>query len=113
MPVSQMLSTAILAEHHGTSVRWQVRRLVIACQLEQRYGDAQMFRAWLATASFGLTSHGADAAAQTLFSKPANALNAEESAKLAALLRRPGLRTQPDKWAQAAQAVIQRVNAAH
>lgn len=103
-PVSQKLATALLSDR-GNSVRTRLRRFVVACQLEQRFSDAQMLRAWLSTASFGQNLRGVENAAQTVFAKPASALNAEESAKLAALLRSPGLRAQPDQWTRRAQQI--------
>lgn len=109
MPVSQRAATMILADHRGTSVRWQVRRILIGCQLEQRFNDAQLLRIWLAAANFGQNTVGLDNAARANFAKRATALNVEESAKLAALLHAPGLRYQPDRWAREAQTIRARV----
>lgn len=108
-PVSHKLATALLPERRGTSVRWQIRRLIVACQLEQRFDDRQMLRVWLDSASFGRDAVGIEAAAQTIFGKPSRSLNAEEAARLTALLRAPSLRTQPERWAERAQAIMQRV----
>lgn len=111
MPVSQRAATAVLADHRGTSIRWQIRRLIVACQLDGAYDDAQLLRAWLSRAYFGQQTYGVEAAAQAVFGKPAAALTAEEAAKLAVLLRAPGLRAQPDRWTQEALTLQQRVAA--
>lgn len=111
MPVSQKLAGALLSERQATSVRWQMRRFAVACRLEQRFDDRQILRAWLATASFGAGAEGLEAAAQAIFHKPSNALNPAESARLAVLLRAPGLRGQDERWAERAHAIEQRVAA--
>ncbi|MCA8887167.1 MAG: transglycosylase domain-containing protein [Hyphomonadaceae bacterium] len=111
MPVSQRLATNLAPERRETSIRWQIRRLIVACQLEQRYNDRQLLRLYLAHAYFGRDAEGVEAAAQLIFDKPSVALNAEEAAKLAALLRGPGLRSRPDEWAARAQAIQERVAA--
>lgn len=108
---SQRFAMSVLADRSETSVRWQIRRLVIACQLEQRFDDPQLMRMWLATAHFGQGTIGIEAASQSIFGKPSRDLNAEESAKLAVLLRAPSLRTQPERWAERARALQQRLAA--
>ncbi len=110
-PVSQKFASALLSDRRATSVRWQIRRFVVACQLEQRFDDAQLLRMWLASASFGEGVVGMENAAQAIFGKPSRALNAEESARLAALLRAPGLRGQPDRWAERARAIQEQIAA--
>jgi len=110
MPVSQRLAAGFLA-NRGASVRAQLRRFVVACELEQRFDDTQLLRAWLATANFGPNAIGLESAAQAVFAKHADALDADEAAKLAALLRRPSLRDQLDRWTQQAHAVSERVAA--
>ncbi len=111
MPASQRAATTILGERRIASVRWQMRRLLVACQLEQRYSDAQLLRIWLAQASFGQNITGLDNAARANFAKPAASLNMLESAKLAVLLHAPGLRTQPARWNTEALSLLQRLNA--
>lgn len=109
MPVSQRLATSLASERSETSIRWQIRRLIVACQLEQRFNDRQLLRMYLARASFGRDAEGVEAAAQLIFDKPSAALNTEEAAKLAALLRGPGLRSRPEDWAVRARAIQERV----
>lgn len=109
MSVSQRVATSILSERSETSIRWQIRRLIVACQLEQRFDDPRLLRMWLAEANFGRGVVGLESAAQSVFGKPSRDLNAEESAKLAALLRGPSLRGQPDRWAERARAIQERI----
>lgn len=109
MPVSQRLSTSLLGQPRGTSIRWQAQRLVVACQLERRYTDRQMLRLWLEHAYFGRELDGVEDAARTVFGKSSAELNRNESARLAVLLRAPGFRTQPEVWAERALAIEQRV----
>lgn len=109
--VSQRLATSLLGEQRGTSIRWQVRRLIVACQLEQRYDDRQMLRLWLEHAYFGREARGIEAAAHSYFDKSSSELDSAESARLAALLAAPGLRTQPERLAERARLIQNRVAA--
>jgi len=111
MPVSQALASKILPDRRGSSVRWHMQRTLVACQLEQRFQDAQLFRAWLARANFGQNMIGADAAAQAVFQKPARDLSQDEASRVAALLHVSSLRTQPDRWTEQALAITERVTA--
>jgi hypothetical protein len=111
LPVSHKLATTLLAERRETSIRWQMRRLIVACQLEQRFDDRQLLRLWLARASFGREVVGMEAASQAIFSKPSRALNREESARLTALLRAPSLRGQPERWTERARRIEERIAA--
>lgn len=109
--VSQKVATTLLTENRGTSVRWQIRRFIVACQLEQRFNDRQLLRMWLGRVSFGQGVEGVEAASQAVFGKPSRELNAEESARLTALLRAPSLRSQPERWAERAQLIQESVAA--
>jgi len=111
MPVSHKYAGVLMGERREGSIRWQVRRLIVACQLEQQFDDRQMLRLWLAQASFGREVVGLENAAQAIFSKPSSALNREESARLAVLLRAPSLRGQPERWAERAREIEGRVAA--
>jgi hypothetical protein len=111
MPVSQRVSTNLLGEQNGTSIRWQIRRLITACQLEQRFSDVQLLRLWLATAYFGQNETGIETASQSIFGKPSRQLNGEESARLAVLLKGPGLRANPERWAERARQMQERLAA--
>jgi len=111
MPVSQRVSSALLGEQQGTSIRWQIRRLIVACQLEQRLDDPRLLRLYLARAYFGRNETGIETASQSIFGKPSSQLNAEESARLAVLLRAPGLRSNPELWTQRARELQERIGA--
>lgn len=110
--VSMALSTAILREEEpATSLRWRFKRVFAACQLEQRYSDTQMLRAWLSNAYFGVRPFGIESAAQTLLGKDAGDLDASDSARLAALLRAPRLREDSERWNDRARLIGERVAA--
>jgi hypothetical protein len=112
LPVSHKFATALLGERREGSVRWQVRRLIVSCQLEQRFDDRQLLRLWLTQASFGRDVVGLENAAQSIFNKRSSALNRDESARLAVLLRAPSLRNQPERWTERARQIEGRVAAA-
>jgi hypothetical protein len=110
LPVSHKFATSLLTERRETSIRWQMRRYIVSCQLEQRFDDRELLRLWLARVSFGRDDAvGLENAAQAIFGKPSRALNSEESARLAALLRAPSLRNQPERWAERARLIQERV----
>jgi hypothetical protein len=111
LPVSHKFATALLGERRETSIRWQVRRYIVACQLEQRFDDRQLLRLWLANVSFGRDAVGLENASAAVFGKPSSALNRDESARLAALLRAPSLRNQPERWTERARQIEERVAA--
>lgn len=112
MPVSYKFAPSLMGARRETSIRWQVRRYIVSCQLERRFDDRQLLRLWLRDVSFGSDLAGLEGAAQAIFGKPSAALSREESAQLAALLRAPSLRSQPERWTERAQAIQERV-AAH
>lgn len=111
MPVSQRVSTTLLGEQNGTSVRWQIRRLIVACQLEQRFDDPQLLRIWLASAYFGHGETGIETASQSIFGKPSRELNAEESARLAVLLKGSAVRGNPERWTERTRQLQERLAA--
>jgi len=108
--VSTSLSTMIMMElEPERSLHWQFSRVLAACQLEQRYSDTQMLRAWLSNAYFGARPFGIESAARSLFGKASADLDPWESAQLAALLRAPRLRGDPERWSERARLVAERV----
>lgn len=109
LSVSQKLAATVPADQ-PRSIRWQVRSLLVACQLEQRFDDRQILRMWLARANFGRDAIGIENAAQTIFGKPSRSLSVEEAARLTALLRAPSLRTQPERWAERGRLIEDRVS---
>lgn len=108
--VADRLATTLLSEQRRErSIRWEVMRLVVACQLEQRFDDPQLLRLWLAKAYFGRNETGIETASQSIFGKPSRELNAEESARLAVLLKGPGVRGNPERWAERARQMQERI----
>ena len=111
LSISQVMARDIAYEVEASqSVGSQVRQLSLACQLEGR-SDTELLRLWLPHASFGKGLVGPDAAAQALFEKAPGALNAAESAKLAAALSEPGVQDNVSKWAASAKRVTQHAEA--
>ncbi len=112
MPVSQNLSTALLMRQRPEqSIRRDFQRLFVACELERRYSDTQMLRAWLSTAYFGVEPFGIENAAHVIFGKSVADLNSDESARLTALLHAPTLRRNPDRWTARARIIAERASA--
>jgi membrane carboxypeptidase/penicillin-binding protein PbpC len=111
LSISQVMARDISYEVEASqSVGSQVRQLSLACQLEGR-SDSELLRLWLPHASFGKGLIGPDAAAQALFEKAPGALNASESAKLAATLSEPGVQDNASKWAAGAKRMTQHAQA--
>jgi hypothetical protein len=110
--VSARAATALMGEQRGNSVRWQVRRLIVSCQLERRFTDRQLLRLWLERAYFGREELGIENAARAYFGKSSSELNRNESARLAALISAPSLRSQPERWTERARLIQERVAAA-
>jgi hypothetical protein len=110
VPVSHKVATTLLDERRATSIRWQIRRIVVSCQLEQRFDDRQLLRLWLDDVSFGRDdAMGIENASRAIFGKPSRSLNRDESARLTALLRAPSLRGQPERWTERARLIEARV----
>ncbi len=111
LSISQVMARDIAYEVEASqSVASQVRQLSLACQLEGR-SDTDLLRLWLPRASFGDGLIGPDAAAQAMFEKAPGALDAPESAKLAAALSEPGIQKNASKWAASAQRITKHAEA--
>jgi membrane carboxypeptidase/penicillin-binding protein PbpC len=111
LSISQVMARDIAYEVEASqSVGSQLRQLSLACQLEGR-SDTELLRLWMSHASFGKGLIGPDAAAQALFEKAPGALNASESAKLAAALSEPGVQDNASKWAASAKRITQHAEA--
>jgi membrane carboxypeptidase/penicillin-binding protein len=111
LSISQVMARDIAYEvEPSQSIGSQLRQLSLACQLEG-HSDTDLLRLWMTHASFGKGLTGPDAAAQALFEKAPGALNAAESAKLAAALSQPGIQGDPAKWTAGAKRVTQHADA--
>ena len=71
------------------TVRRKVQEMLLALWLERTYSKNQILEAYLNRIYLGAGTYGVDAAAETYFGKPINAINLRESAILAGLLRAP------------------------
>lgn len=111
LSISQVMARYISYEVEASqSIGSQLRQLSLACQLEGR-SDTDLLRLWLPRASFGKGLTGPDAAAQALFEKAPGALDAAESARLAAALSEPGVQDNAEKWASGAERITQHAQA--
>lgn len=112
LSISQVMARDISYEIEANqSIGSQTRQLSVACILEGRLNDTQLLRLWLRRASFGQGVVGLDAASEKIFNKASTLLNAEESARLIALIYQPGLQDQRDKWREEADLVARRASA--
>jgi len=68
------------------SISRKVREIILSIELETKYSKDQIFEWYLNQVPFGENAYGAEAAAQTYFSKPASDLTIAESALLTAIL---------------------------
>jgi len=68
------------------SISRKIREIVLSIELEAKYSKDQIFDWYLNQVPFGENAYGAEAAAQTYFSKPASDLTIAESALLTAIL---------------------------
>lgn len=91
--VARMVYTG--ARHNPTR---KLREILYAVEMNRTLGKAQILQLYLALAPWGDGTCGAEAAAQHYFGKPARALQTQEAAWLASLLRNPAMaHTAPEK----------------
>lgn len=67
----------------------KIREVMLATRIEERYTKAQILEEYLNTVYFGEGCYGVEAAARGYFGKPSSALEPQEAALLAALVRSP------------------------
>jgi len=89
--LAQALASDFLLWDEPPSLRRAVRERLLAAQITNRYGRAQVLEWTLNSANYGNHAYGADAAAQLYFDKPAAGLTPAESAALAAVSQAPSL----------------------
>ena len=81
-----------------------------ACQLEMAHSDAQLLRLWLK--HLRRAGHeGTEAIAHELFGKSPADLNESESARMVALVYRPGDWKRPDQWAKSTDYMLAQARA--
>ena len=86
----QFVRNTILSEEMDEiSIKRKVREAFLALQMEKVYEKDDILRMYMNTINFGAGAHGAEAAAQRYFSKPAAELTLAESALLAGIPQSP------------------------
>jgi membrane peptidoglycan carboxypeptidase len=68
----------------------KLKEMLVAFQMESRYGKDEILQAYCNTVSFGSGCLGVEAAAQEYFGKPASRLTRNEAAVLVGVLNAPG-----------------------
>lgn len=86
--ITQQLARAAGLDRSRTYSR-KLREVWLAQRLEAKFGKQAILQAYLNHVYFGDGYYGVEAASRGYFAKPASALNAAESATLAALISRP------------------------
>lgn len=86
--ITQQLARASQLSPERTYGR-KLREVMLASHLEERYTKAQILEEYLNTVYFGEGHYGVEAAARGYFGKSASALETQEAALLAALVRSP------------------------
>jgi membrane carboxypeptidase/penicillin-binding protein len=83
------------------------KEIALACVLEGKRSDAALMRLWLGQAFVGRGDGDVEAAAQRLFGKPSRDLDAAQSAKLAALVASPNIRSDPADWDRQTKLILE------
>ena len=86
--ITQQLAKNLFFSFHRTYMR-KLRELLVALQIEARYGKREILEAYLNQIPFGVGAYGIEQAARSFFKKPAFELSLAESALLAGLPKSP------------------------
>ena len=86
--ITQQLAKNLFLTRERTIDR-KIQELIIALWLETQYSKTEILELYLNRVYFGAGAHGVDAAARRYFGKPATAVNLQEAAMLAGLLKAP------------------------
>lgn len=86
--ITQQLARTSFLTREKTITR-KIREFVLTLELERRYAKDEILEFYLNRIPFGANIYGVGAASQFYFQKPADELNLEESAALAALIQAP------------------------
>ena len=89
--LAQKLVSELLLWDEPASIQRAWRERILAAQLTNRYGRAQILEWFLNSTDYGNLAFGIDAAAQVYFGKSATQLNLAEAAVLAAVAEAPAL----------------------
>lgn len=86
--ITQQLAKNLFFSFRRTYMR-KIRELLVALQIEARYGKQNILEAYLNQIPFGVGAHGIEQAARFFLAKPAQELNLAEAALLAGLPQSP------------------------
>jgi 1A family penicillin-binding protein len=86
--ITQQLAKNLFFTFQRTYQR-KFRELLVALQIEARYGKNEILEAYVNQIAFGVGAHGIEQASQVFFGKPALQLNLAEAALLAGLPKSP------------------------
>ena len=89
--LAQRLVSDLLLWQETPGLRRALRERLLAMQITQRYGKAQVLTWYLNSADYGNLAYGAEAAARLYFGKAAGELSLAEAAILAATAEAPAL----------------------
>jgi len=103
--LAQQLVSDLLLWEEPTGLQSSLRERLLAAQITNRYGRAQILEWYLNAAQYGTMIYGADAAAWVYFGKSASIINLAEAVWLAFLAQNPNLPPTPDQY----QAAVERL----
>ncbi len=86
--ITQQLVKNVFLTSERTITR-KIKELVLAIELESRYGKDEIFSAYLNQIPYGSNAYGVEAASQTYFNKPAVDITLSEATLLASLPKAP------------------------
>ncbi len=71
------------------TIKRKIREIILSLELSRRYSKKEILEWYLNQVPFGSNAYGAEAAAQTFFSKPVQDISLAEAALLASLIQKP------------------------
>jgi penicillin-binding protein 1A len=86
--ITQQLAKNLFFSFERSYLR-KVREMLVAFQIESRFGKEDILEAYINQIAFGAQAHGIEQAARTFFGKTASDLNLAEAAMLAGLPKSP------------------------
>jgi len=96
--LAQQIVSDLLLWEEPTGLRRALRERLLAAQITNRYGRAQILEWYLNAAQYGTMVYGADAAAWVYFGKSASVINLAEAVWLALLAQNPNLPPAPEQY---------------
>ena len=107
--IAQRLSLEMLLGDEPSGLRRDWRSRLLAQQITERFGRRKLLEWYLNHANYGLRAHGAAAASQVYFDKPAGELTLAEAALLAAAGENPAanIYSDPDEAKRRKDQIIQ------